>query len=163
MFANGLVRSFSALLMPILLWVMFPNCCWDAVKAASFSADCEETKSQVLEALLGAQVILLAMVCDYMLLSKTDAAADEAPAPIAEEKAASSLTKMGETTKCRVCMENPATYAAVPCGHKSFCEDCLLVAQKDRRSVRRRGTRHLVPLACIICRNPVKEYMRIWE
>lgn len=34
------------------------------------------------------------------------------------------LSKVFEVDKCLICLENPATCIALPCGHKSVCDEC---------------------------------------
>lgn len=47
---------------------------------------------------------------------------------------------------CSVCMENPATHAAVPCGHQCVCEECSLKLQD-----------------CPLCRTRVERWIHIFQ
>ena len=50
---------------------------------------------------------------------------------------------------CILCLDAERTHAAVPCGHRSFCDGCA-----------RRAREHELP--CPICRKPVQMWMRVW-
>jgi len=50
---------------------------------------------------------------------------------------------------CVCCLDAFRTHAAVPCGHRSFCEGCMQTAQQ--RS-----------LPCPVCRRDVQLWLRVW-
>ncbi len=48
--------------------------------------------------------------------------------------------------ECVVCMDGPSTWAAIPCGHQSYCKDCLeKIAQ------------------CSVCRKPIQMKIQIFK
>lgn len=51
---------------------------------------------------------------------------------------------------CSICFEQPANYAAVPCGHKCGCGECF-------RNIMERGGR------CPICRADIERVIRVYE
>lgn len=54
------------------------------------------------------------------------------------------------TSTCCICCVKPADYAAVPCGHKSFCNLCMDRFTKGRSS-------------CPICRKTINDLVKIYE
>jgi TPR repeat protein len=51
---------------------------------------------------------------------------------------------------CVICICNPATHAAVPCGHYNYCLNCINIDSKNM-------------LKCAICRGPVNNYCKIYK
>jgi hypothetical protein len=54
-------------------------------------------------------------------------------------------------TSCVCCFDARRTHAAVPCGHRSYCGACVQRAE-DRAAV----------VLCPMCREPVREWLRVW-
>jgi Zinc finger, C3HC4 type (RING finger) len=54
-----------------------------------------------------------------------------------------------EESLCVICICNPVTHAAIPCGHYSYCLHCInLNPEKE---------------FCAICRGPVNTYCKIYK
>lgn len=159
MFANGLVRSRSAVLVPFLLWVIVPGCCKDATQEINL-AGFNDSKDQVLETFLGCQVVLLALVCEYLLMSKVQESGSHPKA----EKTCSLVPAQDMTchsVSCSICLEEAAVFAAVPCGHKSLCASCAVAMEGGKRSTKKR--RNNTTVTCVICREIVREFIRVYD
>jgi hypothetical protein len=63
-----------------------------------------------------------------------------------EKRKLASLSKT-EQNECCICLDNETTMAAVPCGHKSYCEDCSLT---------------IIGQQCAICRVYVERFIKVF-
>jgi hypothetical protein len=60
--------------------------------------------------------------------------------------------KQGERLLCVICLEQPATMAAIPCGHRCLCE-------ADARAINSMGKKRECPL----CRKGIKRMQRVYD
>jgi hypothetical protein len=70
----------------------------------------------------------------------------DSPADSAVEEDAA--TSVATALACAVCMSRERSVACVPCGHRCLCEDC--------------GRKEVVGLKCPMCRQDVREFMRVY-
>ena len=72
----------------------------------------------------------------------------QAPAPENTPAPAPAPTQPA-SAKCAVCMDNPADFLVVPCGHQCGCETCLTAIQNTSGD-------------CPICRKPIAGLVRVY-
>lgn len=63
-----------------------------------------------------------------------------------EKRKLASLSKT-EQNECCICLDKETEMAAVPCGHKSYCEDCSVA---------------IIGLQCAICRTHVESFIKVF-
>merc|ERR1712096_567901 len=76
----------------------------------------------------------------------------QSPTTSADEQKADS-DELDETDECVICMAEKKTQACIPCGHKQFCEKCVL--KPEVASLRK----------CPECRadlEQARKFLRIW-